>query len=108
MAYFENTAITEGDIHQGVRAFQRDKTAVLLDVRTESEYAAGYIRGAINVPLQEIEEVTEYVPNKGTRIYVYCRSGVRSAQAVSAMRYMGYTNAVDIGGILSYSGEIIR
>ncbi len=108
MAYYKNETKMERNIDEGVSAFQRDKTAVLLDVRTESEFASGYIPGAINVPLQEIEELTESVPNKGTRIYVYCRSGVRSAQAVAAMEYMGYFNVVDIGGILSYHGEIIR
>ncbi|MBE5744744.1 MAG: rhodanese-like domain-containing protein [Clostridiales bacterium] len=97
------------DIDEGVRAFRRNTTgAVLLDVRTESEFASGYIPGAINVPLQEIEEVIECVPGKNTLLYVYCRSGVRSAQAVEALRYMGYGNVVDIGGIIHYQGELVK
>ncbi len=105
MAYFP---VPKLNIDDGVKAFQKRENAVLLDVRTESEFASGYIPGAINVPLQEIEEVTDYVPNKNTPVYVYCRSGVRSEQAAGAMRYMGYGDIVDIGGILSYQGEIIR
>ncbi len=96
------------EINEGVKAFRKQPHAFLLDVRRESEFAAGYIPGAINVPLQEIEEVTEYIPNKNVPVYVYCRSGVRSAQAATAMRYMGYTNVMDIGGILQYSGEVVR
>ncbi|MBE7084647.1 MAG: rhodanese-like domain-containing protein [Clostridiales bacterium] len=96
------------DINEGVKAFRRNANAVLLDVRREEEFSTGYIAGAINVPLQEIEDVTDVVTGKNTLLYVYCRSGVRSEQAVNALRYMGYTNVVDIGGILDYKGEIVR
>ncbi len=96
------------NINDGVRAFRKNRNAVLLDVRTESEFASGYIHGAINIPLQEIEEVLDVVQGKGTLLYVYCRSGVRSEQAVGALRYMGYTNVVDLGGILDYVGEQVR
>jgi len=96
------------DINEGVKAFRRNANAVLLDVRREEEFSTGYIAGAINVPLQEIEDVTDVVTGKNTLLYVYCRSGARSEQAVNALRYMGYTNVVDIGGILDYKGEIVR
>ncbi len=101
-------ALQKMNIHDGVTAFRKNRCAVLLDVRTESEFSSGYISGAINVPLQEIEDVTDYIPNKNTKIYVYCRSGVRSAEAAKAMAYMGYGDVVDIGGILYYHGEIVR
>ena len=96
------------DINEGIKAFKKAEKAVLLDVRREEEFASGYIAGAINIPLQEIEDITDVVVGKNTLLYVYCRSGVRSAQAVNALRYMGYTNVVDIGGILQYKGEIVR
>ena len=96
------------DINEGIKAFRKAEKAVLLDVRREEEFASGYIAGAINIPLQEIEDITDVVVGKNTLLYVYCRSGVRSAQAVNALRYMGYTNVVDIGGILQYKGEIVR
>ena len=96
------------DINDGVKAFRKNANAILLDVRTESEFASGYISGAINVPLQEIEEITDVVTGKNTLLYVYCRSGVRSAQAAMALRVMGYGNVVDIGGIMHYQGEIVR
>ena len=103
-----NYSFNKQDINDGVRAFRKNSSAVLLDVRTESEYASGYIQGAINLPLQELEDVEEVVPGKGTLIYVYCRSGVRSEQAANALRFMGYTSVVDIGGILDYVGEKVR
>ena len=105
---FISTIEKKQNINDGVRAFRKNSNAVLLDVRTESEFSSGYIPGAINLPLQEIEDVEDVVSGKGTLLYVYCRSGVRSAQAVNALRYMGYTNVVDLGGILDYVGEKVR
>lgn len=100
--------IVKMDINEGVEKFRKNANAVLLDVRTESEFSSGYIRGAINIPLQEIEDVTDEVTGKDTPLYVHCRSGVRSKQAAAALRYMGYTNVVDLGGILDYRGELIK
>ena len=96
------------DINEGVLAFRKNPNAVLLDVRTAEEFSAGYISGATNIPLQEIECAEEEIHGKNTLVYVYCRSGVRSAKAINALRYMGYTNLVDLGGILDYHGEIVR
>ena len=52
---------------------------------------------------KETEEVTE---NKDTVLYVYCRSGARSRQAVSLLKHMGYTNVHNIGGIAAYTGKV--
>lgn len=95
-------------INEGVKAFQKNVGAVLLDVRTREEYAQGRIKGSVNIPLQEIEKVCEKITDKNTLLYVYCRSGVRSAKAVELLRKMGYVNGIDIGGIIHYNGEIVR
>ena len=74
--------------------------AVLLDVRQADEFDAGHIEGAVLVPYDTIaEKVGAVVPDKNTLVYVYCRSGRRSAIAVEAMRKLGYTNLTDLGGI---------
>ena len=39
-------------------------------------------------------------------MFVYCHSGAKSGQAVSALRRMGYTNVKNIGGIAAYSGKV--
>lgn len=72
--------------------------ALLLDVRTPGEYAAGHIDGANNLPLQEIQSGA--LPNIGTdkTVYVYCQSGNRSAQAITILKKAGYT-VEDLGGI---------
>ena len=80
---------------------------ILLDVRTPEEFADGHIPGAINIPNESIGEndITE-LPDKEQRIYVYCRSGNRSKQASAKLVNLGYTNVVEIGGIIDYHGEI--
>ena len=73
---------------------------VLLDVRTEKEYAERRIAGAILIPDTAIGERTAAeLPDKSVRILVYCRTGRRSAKAANELAHMGYTNVFDMGGI---------
>ena len=80
---------------------------ILLDVRTPEEFADGHIPGALNIPNESIGEndIAE-LPDKEQRIYVYCRSGNRSKQASAKLVNLGYTNVIEIGGIIDYHGEI--
>lgn len=94
------------DINSGVDEFRATANAQLIDVRTPEEFAGGHIPGAINIPLQQIDQAAAIVPDKATPLFVYCHSGARSAQAVSALKHMGYTDARNIGGIASWHGEI--
>ena len=94
------------DINQGVQEYKNAVGAVLLDVRSPQEYREGHIPDSQNVPLQQLDKVEEVTENKDTVLYVYCRSGARSRQAVSLLQAMGYTNVHNIGGIAAYSGKV--
>ena len=94
------------DINQGVREWGAAPGGVLLDVRTPQEYREGHIPGSKNVPLQEIDRVSAAVSGKDTPLFVYCRSGARSRQAVAALQRMGYLNIKNIGGIAAYTGKV--
>ena len=94
------------DINQGVQEYKNAAGAVLLDVRSPQEYREGHIPSSQNVPLQQLDKVEEVTENKDTVLYVYCRSGARSRQAVSLLKHMGYTNVHNIGGIAAYSGKV--
>ena len=96
------------DMNQGVKDYQATSGAVLLDVRTPEEYREGHIPGSKNVPLQSLDKVTGFVNNQDTPVFVYCHSGARSAQAVSVLEGMGYTNVKNIGGIAAYAGKVER
>ena len=94
------------DINQGVKEYRATDGAVLLDVRTSSEYAEGHIPGSKNLPLQSIDKVERMIENKATPIFVHCLSGARSRQAAAVLQQMGYTNVKNIGGIASYTGKV--
>jgi rhodanese-related sulfurtransferase len=96
----------KGNIDDGVRTFNETPNAVLLDVRTPQEYAQGHIPQARNVPLQQISEAETVVADKSVPVFCYCHSGVRSAQAVRALKQMGYADTRNIGGITSWHGEL--
>ena len=79
--------------------------AVIVDVRSEDEYAQGHIPGAINIPYENIESICKTVLDKDTPIYSYCLSGSRSSKAVKVLKTMGYTQAINMGGINKYKGR---
>lgn len=76
---------------------------ILLDVRTEKEFAAGHIKGAILIPDYEIKMRAEKeLPDKAKTILVYCRSGRRSKLASQALAELGYTDVLEFGGIIDW------
>lgn len=82
---------------------------IILDVRSQEEYAQGHIPGAICVPLDTIgKEPVQELPDKEQLILVYCRSGNRSKQASQKLSDQGYTNIVEFGGINTWTGEIVK
>ncbi len=89
-------------IDEGVRAFRETPGAVLLDVRTPEEYAQGHIPGSVNHPLERMQT---YDGDISAPIFAYCRSGARSARAVALLNELDY-DAVNIGGLLDYRGEL--
>lgn len=79
---------------------------ILLDVRSEAEYAEKHIPGSLLIPVETIEtQATEKLKDKDAAIFVYCRSGNRSAIAAQALANMNYTNVYDLGGINSWPYE---
>jgi phage shock protein E len=70
--------------------------ALLIDVRTPSEFADGSVKGAINIPVDSIEKQTSIIKNKNN-IVVFCRSGGRSAMAKSILEKNGFKNVVNGG-----------
>ena len=81
---------------------------VVLDVRTEDEFAQGHIPGAILIPDYAIrEEAEKALPDKDALILVYCRSGRRSKNAAQILAELGYSNIREFGGILDWPYETV-
>ncbi|MCI7351260.1 MAG: rhodanese-like domain-containing protein [Ruminococcus sp.] len=79
---------------------------IILDVRTEKEYADGHIPDAILIPDYEIAERAENeLTDKSQLILVYCRSGRRSKNAAEKLAEMGYSNVKEFGGIIEWGYE---
>jgi adenylyltransferase/sulfurtransferase len=78
----------------------------LLDVREPHEQAICRIDGATLIPLGELENRTSELPNH-KRILVHCKSGGRSARAVSKLRELGFEDVWNVsGGIIAWAREI--
>ena len=92
---------------EGLARMESDENYILLDVRRVDEFEAGHIPGAVNLPNEEIgtEEIPS-LPDKAQTIYIYCRSGNRSKQAADKLLALGYTNLIEFGGIIDYTGEL--
>ena len=86
---------------------EQNEDYIILDVRTEEEYAVGHIPNAICIPNETIDKsVIEKLPNKDQLILIYCRSGNRSKQAAEKLEKLGYTNLIEFGGIMDWNGKI--
>ena len=78
---------------------------MLIDVRRPEEFAAGHIEGASLMPLDNLPATYAQLP-RDVRLVVYCRSGHRSAQAVSFLLAHGYSRAVSLnGGYLAWTAQ---
>lgn len=74
-----------------------ENNAYILDVREKNEYEVGHLINAINIPLSELRERMNEIP-KEVPIYVHCRSGQRSYNAVMALQNNGYPNVYNVAG----------
>ena len=95
-------------MQEAAEMMEKEEGYILLDVRTQEEFDAGHIPGAIVIPNETIgkDEIAR-LPDKDQLILVYCRSGNRSKQASDKLVKLGYTNIVEFGGIIDWPGEIV-
>ncbi len=73
--------------------------AMIVDVRTPQEFAAGHLPGAINIPYQVVVDgFTQLDVPRDRQVVLYCRSGRRSAIADQSLKSAGYGNTFNGGG----------
>jgi rhodanese-related sulfurtransferase len=71
----------------------------LIDTREESEWAAGHVSGAVHLSKGIIErDIETEVPDKNTKLVLYCGGGFRSALVADNLQKMGYTQAISLDG----------
>lgn len=94
--------ISAGDL-AGLLSVQE---TVLLDVRQPEEYEAGHMEGAFNVPLRELGENLDLLPDKSASIVVICKGGARAMLAATSLQILGYENVKVLkGGYDAWVGD---
>lgn len=84
------------------KAMDAKEDIVILDVRDANEYQVAHIPEAVNVSRGLLEfSIWSVVPDRNTKIFVYCKTGARAALATKLLNDLGYKNAVsvDTGGV---------
>ncbi|HME56905.1 MAG TPA: rhodanese-like domain-containing protein [Terracidiphilus sp.] len=72
--------------------------ALVIDVRTPSEFSSGHLPSAINLPLDQIETaLPRKVRDKSQVLLLHCQSGMRSGVAKKKLNALGYSNAYNLG-----------
>ena len=118
LSLFGLTACQSGDnnatyeqitAEQAKTIMDTEKDYVIIDARTEEEFAEGHIENAILIPEYEIAQRAEKeLPDKEQLILVYCRSGRRSKIASEELVKLGYTNVKEFGGIIDWPYETVK
>jgi phage shock protein E len=73
---------------------------VVIDVRTEQEFQAGHVAGALLIPHEQIKQkIAGMQIAKDDHVVLYCRSGRRSGIALDTLKSMGFSNVENYGSL---------
>ena len=91
--------VKQTDINGYKELLAAGEKAVLIDVREDNEWTAGHAAGALHLGKGIIErDIESQIPDKDTKLVLYCGGGFRSALAGDALQQMGYTNVISLDG----------
>lgn len=80
--------------------------AVIVDVRSKSEYAGGHVKGSINIPLDTLPHNLNKLKDKNKPVITCCASGMRSASAKGILKSSGYSEVHNGGGWMSLRNKL--
>ena len=89
------------------RKLNRELDFILLDVRSPDEFQNGHLAGAVNIPVESLEEQIWQL-DRGRPIVVYCGHGSKSLMAARMLDRMGYPVMAAAGGLASYRGKYYK
>ncbi|MCC6805821.1 MAG: rhodanese-like domain-containing protein [Deltaproteobacteria bacterium] len=78
------------------------KGALLVDVRSPSEFTSGHLEGAKNIPVHLIGQRSGELGTKDRPVILYCASGARSAMAKRTLRAAGFTRVHNLGAMRNW------
>ncbi|WP_434977928.1 rhodanese-like domain-containing protein [Daejeonia sp. YH14] len=79
--------------------------AIILDVRSKDEFNSGHIKGAVNIPVNILQNNLSKLKDKNKPIITCCASGMRSASAKGILQNNGYTQVYNGGGWMSLNNK---
>lgn len=94
----------KGNKNNTIKDFQT-RGAVIIDVRTKTEFSQGAIAGSKNIPLQEIHTKITYIKQLNKPVITCCASGMRSSSAASILNNHGI-ESINGGGWLNLSKKL--
>jgi rhodanese-related sulfurtransferase len=101
------TLVSPVEAQNLIAANQGSTDFVIVDVRTADEFSTGHLAGALNIDIYQSDfksKIAELARNK--KYLVYCRTGIRSAQASADMIDLGFSHIYDLsGGITEWVQE---
>jgi len=94
-------------------AFGREKETergpIIIDVRTEAEWATGHLEGAVLIPYERIGEgILQVTADRNAKIYLYCRTGRRTAIAADTLKKGGFENPINLETVENASKVLNR
>ena len=93
------TRVKEVDIEGYKKMVAAGDKHLLVDTREDNEWAAGHAKGAVHLSKGIIErDIEAKVPDKSTKLVLYCGGGFRSALAADNLQKMGYTHVISLDG----------
>jgi rhodanese-related sulfurtransferase len=91
--------VAEIDIEGYKKLRESGEPHILVDTREESEWTAGHVKGAVHLSKGIIErDIETKVPDKNTKLVLYCGGGFRSALVADNLQKMGYTTPISLDG----------
>ncbi len=105
----EDIAVDEKNINDLKKYLLEDISMIIVDLRDIDSYNEGHIEGAISIPFEKIEELSQTnLLDKEQNIYVYSGTKEDSDKGAKALTKLGYTNVHSLGSIDEYEGEKIN
>lgn len=115
IVYFFAVNTTKSEIYNGSvvsvqevnKAMDIKEKVTIVDVRRPEEYKEGHLKNSILLTLDKIDaKALQTLHDKDQLLYVYCRTGKRSAQAAAQLQQIGYTNVHSMdGGIVAWQNS---
>uniref|UniRef100_UPI00262130E0 rhodanese-like domain-containing protein n=1 Tax=uncultured Campylobacter sp. TaxID=218934 RepID=UPI00262130E0 len=82
---------------------------LVIDVRSADEYAAGHLKHAINIPLEQLESrLDEINAYKDKNVVLYCNTGNRSSKALDLLKQKGFSMLMNAPGVKQYDYELYK